>query len=88
MSTQGTRPVIITDKQSKMELLAMAARKYDTKSGLVLKPLRGRIDYTIFNYCAGCMYKLPKELMRCPDCNQKVRTRPWHRSALVDSKRV
>lgn len=53
-----------------------------------LKSVRGRIDYSIFNYCAGCGTKLPKETTRCPDCRQKVRTRPWHRPAEVDLKRV
>lgn len=55
---------------------------------LTLKPTRGRIDYNIFNYCAPCGYKLPKEVLRCPECRQKVRTRPWHRPKIIDTKRV
>ena len=60
----------------------------DSKTALVLRPVRGRIDYDKFNYCATCGYKLPKEIMRCPECRQKVRTRPWHRPKIVDMKRV
>jgi lipopolysaccharide biosynthesis regulator YciM len=55
---------------------------------LVLRSTRGRIDYSLFNYCATCGYKLPKEIMRCPDCRQKMRTRPWHRPKFVDMRRV
>jgi len=51
---------------------------------LMLKSVRGRIDYNLFNYCATCGYKLPKSMLRCPDCRQRVRTRPWHRPKLVD----
>jgi hypothetical protein len=53
-----------------------------------LKPAKGRIDYTVLNYCAQCEYKLPKEILRCPECNQRVRTRPWHRVKAVDKKRI
>jgi predicted amidophosphoribosyltransferase len=49
---------------------------------------RGRIDYDFFNYCAECGMKVAKVIMRCPDCRQKVRTRPWHRSKIVDMKRI
>lgn len=45
------------------------------------------VDYSS-NYCATCLTKLPKEILRCPDCRQKVRTRPWHRPKLIDLKRV
>ena len=44
--------------------------------------------YTFQNYCATCGYKLPKEILRCPDCKQKVRTKPWHRPKIIDMKRV
>lgn len=60
----------------------------DTLTILTLPSGRGRIDYNLFNYCATCRYKLPKEILRCPDCRQKVRTRPWHRPKMVDLKRV
>ena len=46
------------------------------------------VDYASSNYCATCLTKLPKEILRCPDCRQKVRTRPWHRPKLIDMKRV
>jgi lipopolysaccharide biosynthesis regulator YciM len=58
------------------------------KPQLVLRSVRGRIDYNINNYCATCGYKLPKEIMWCPDCKQRVRTRPWHRAKATDAKRI
>jgi hypothetical protein len=58
------------------------------RATLALKPVHGRIDYALFNYCAPCGYKLPKDMLRCPECNQKVRTRPWHRPKEVDEKRI
>ena len=51
-------------------------------------PVASRIDYDFFNYCSTCELKYPKEILRCGDCNQKVRTRPWHRSKKVDQKRI
>ena len=51
-------------------------------------PVASRIDYDFFNYCSTCELKYPKEILRCDDCNQKVRTRPWHRSKKVDDKRI
>jgi hypothetical protein len=53
-----------------------------------IKPSACRIDYNIFNYCSSCELKYPKQVLRCKDCNQKVRTRPWHRSRTVDRKRI
>jgi hypothetical protein len=53
-----------------------------------LKPSPSRIDYNFFNYCSTCELKYPKEVLRCKDCNQKVRTRPWHRSRIIDRKRI
>jgi len=35
-----------------------------------------RIDYNFFNYCSTCESKYPKEVLRCKNCNQKIRTRP------------
>lgn len=52
------------------------------------KPIPSRIDYNFFNYCSTCELKYPKLVLRCKDCNQKVRTRPWHRSRVVDQKRI
>ena len=52
------------------------------------KPTPSRIDYNFFNYCSTCELKYPKEFLRCKDCNQKVRTRPWHRSKIVHQKRI
>ena len=53
-----------------------------------LRPIPSRIDYNIFNYCSICELKYPKQILRCKDCNQKVRTRPWHRSKIIDRKRI
>ena len=53
-----------------------------------LKPIPSRIDYNFFNYCSTCELKYPKQILRCNDCNQKVRTRPWHRSKIIDRKRI
>jgi hypothetical protein len=52
------------------------------------KLIPSRIDYTFFNYCSTCELKYPKQILRCKDCNQKVRTRPWHRSKIIDRKRI
>ena len=52
------------------------------------KLIPSRIDYNFFNYCSTCELKYPKQILRCKDCNQKVRTRPWHRSKIIDSKRI
>jgi hypothetical protein len=53
-----------------------------------VKPVPSRIDYNFFNYCSICELKYPKQILRCRDCNQKVRTRPWHRSKIIDRKRI
>jgi len=47
-----------------------------------------RIDYNYFNYCSTCELKYPKEILRCNDCKQKIRVKPWHRSKILDSKRI
>jgi len=56
------------------------------KSQAKLTP--SRIDYNFFNYCSTCELKYPKQILRCKDCNQKIRTRPWHRSKMIDRKRI
>jgi hypothetical protein len=53
-----------------------------------IRPIPSRIDYNFFNYCSTCELKYPKQILRCKDCNQKVRTRPWHRSKIIDRKRI
>lgn len=55
---------------------------------ILLKEKGGRIDYAVLNYCAPCGYKLPKDILRCPECNQKVRTKPWHRSKDSELRRI
>jgi hypothetical protein len=47
-----------------------------------------RIDYNYFNYCSTCELKYPKEILRCKDCKQKIRVKPWHRPKILDSKRI
>jgi hypothetical protein len=54
-----------------------------TLSGSMLKSEKQKrrgIDYQFYNYCSTCAIKYSKEIVRCKECNQKVRTRPWHRS--------
>lgn len=53
-----------------------------------VKPIPSRIDYNFYNYCSICELKYPKQILRCKDCKQKVRTRPWHRSKIIDRKRI
>jgi hypothetical protein len=57
------------------------------KDGRV-KTIARRIDYDFFNYCSTCELKYPKEILRCKDCRQKIRIKPWHRSKVLDSKRI
>jgi hypothetical protein len=52
------------------------------------KPIPGRVDYNFFNYCSQCGLKLPKNILRCISCKQKVRTKPWHRSKILQFKRI
>jgi DNA-directed RNA polymerase subunit RPC12/RpoP len=52
------------------------------------KPIPSRLDYRIFNFCATCNLKFTKEVLRCPECKQKVRVKPWHRSKTVEHKRI
>jgi DNA-directed RNA polymerase subunit RPC12/RpoP len=52
------------------------------------KPIPSRLDYRIFNFCATCNLKFSKEVLRCPDCKQKVRVKPWHRSKIMEHKRI
>jgi DNA-directed RNA polymerase subunit RPC12/RpoP len=63
-------------------------RHTDYYTSNLLKPIRSRVDYNFFNYCATCGLKLSKQILRCPECNQKVRTKPWHRSKLIQVKRI
>ena len=52
------------------------------------KPTPSRLDYRIFNFCATCNLKFSKEVLRCPDCKQKVRVKPWHHSKIMEQKRI
>ena len=53
-----------------------------------IKPIPSRVDYNFFNYCSQCGLKLPKNILRCISCKQKVRTKPWHRSKILQFKRI
>ena len=53
-----------------------------------IKPIPSRVDYNFFNYCSQCGLKLPKYILRCIHCKQKVRTKPWHRSKILQFKRI
>jgi lipopolysaccharide biosynthesis regulator YciM len=55
---------------------------------LLKKPSRSRVDYNFSNYCSQCDLKLSKQTLRCPECKQKVRTKPWHRSKIVEFRRI
>lgn len=68
------------------KVLSLGRVNYVDKSQAKLIP--SRIDYNFFNYCSTCELKYPKPILRCKDCNQKVRTRPWHRSKIIDHKRI
>ena len=67
---------------SYIELITEASTK------TTVRRIPSRVNYQIFNYCSTCATKYPKQVLRCKDCNQKVRTRPWHRSKLKDYKRL
>ena len=58
------------------------------QAALLKKPSRSRVDYNFFNYCSQCDLKLSKQALRCPECKQKVRTKPWHRSKIVEFRRI
>ncbi|MGA9169044.1 MAG: hypothetical protein WBZ20_02730 [Nitrososphaeraceae archaeon] len=58
------------------------------QAALLKKPSRSRVDYNFSNYCSQCDLKLSKQTLRCPECKQKVRTKPWHRSKIVEFRRI
>jgi len=66
-----------------MKITTVVARQ-----DLTSKPIRSRVDYNFFNYCSICGLKLSKQIVRCPECKQKVRTKPWHRSKVTRFKRI
>jgi hypothetical protein len=59
-----------------------------THEGIRVKRIPSRVDYGLFNYCSTCALKYSKEVLRCKECNQKVRTKPWHRSKIAEWKRI
>lgn len=97
---KGNQISRVVDDNSKIErtLYEPVLQSYqDEKSSLnivdsitdnIVKPIPSRIDYNFYNYCSICELKYPKEILRCKDCKQKVRTRPWHRSKIIDQKRI
>jgi predicted amidophosphoribosyltransferase len=60
----------------------------DQKAAFLKKPSRSRVDYNFFNYCSLCDLKLSKHTLRCSECRQKVRTKSWHRSKIVEFSRI
>ena len=77
-----------TLKSSKDEKVLSQSRVNSIIDKSQAKLIPSRIDYNFFNYCSTCELKYPKQILRCKDCNQKVRTRPWHRSKIIDRKRI
>ncbi|MEO9362325.1 MAG: hypothetical protein ABI348_00355 [Nitrososphaera sp.] len=47
-----------------------------------------KIDYDVSNYCTKCALVIVKQIVRCPECGQKVRTRPYYSSKLTSAKRI
>lgn len=45
----------------------------------IKKPGSPRVDYNKQNYCAKCQIKYNnKKILRCLDCGNRLRTKPWH----------
>lgn len=65
-----------------------ATMSLQQRLALKKKPIRSRVDYNFFNYCSTCNLKYSKDILRCPECKQKVRTKPWHRSRVVQLSRI
>jgi hypothetical protein len=66
----------------------VSQQRASSKNNNNSKPIRGRVDYNFFNYCSQCDLKLSKYILRCTCCNQKVRTKLWHRSKILQFKRI
>lgn len=82
-SLYDTKLVVSKDHKSLVPtLLKSDVRKVPRKR------ISSRIDYNFYNYCSTCELKYPKLVLRCKECKQKVRTRPWHRSKIVDRRRI
>jgi hypothetical protein len=89
---------MVSNKSNQISQMVEANSKFtgatfcDTRANSIdksqAKLIPSRIDYNFFNYCSTCELKYPKQILRCKDCNQKVRTRPWHRSKIIDRKRI
>lgn len=47
-----------------------------------------KVDYSISNYCTRCTLILLKQMVRCPECGQKVRTKPYYSSKATSAKRI
>ena len=74
-------------KSSKDEKVLLQSRINSVNKSQA-KLIPSRIDYNFFNYCSTCELKYPKEILSCKDCRQKIRIKPWHRSKILDSKRI
>ena len=80
--------LIDTGFKASQDELSLAQKSNSLDKQIQTKRSHSRIDYNFFNYCSICELKYPKQVLRCKDCNQKVRTRPWHRSKIIDRKRI
>jgi hypothetical protein len=47
-----------------------------------------RINYNTSNYCTKCAWVAAKQVVRYPECGQKLRTKPYYSSKLTDVKRI
>jgi len=47
-----------------------------------------RINYNTSNYSTKCAWVTAKQVVRYPECGQKLRTRSYYSSKLTDVKRI
>ena len=81
MATGGVAKVSLVDSTNNTIII-------DQKAALLKNPSRSRVDYNFFNYCSLCDLKLSKPTLRCSECRQKVRTKSWHHSKIVEFRRI
>lgn len=83
MATGSVAKVSLTDSTTNNNTLII-----DQQATWLKKPSRSRVDYNFFNYCSLCDLKLSKDTLRCSEWRKKVRTKPWHRSKIVELRRI
>ena len=52
------------------------------------KPRKKRVDYEINNYCATCGIQYRNNVLRCSDCNHRIRATGWHSRKEADKKKI